>query len=79
MICEFEHEIDIDVTATVQVLTYSAGSHMGVTGWGFGDSNPGEPPEVDFMVYVNGERYLPNTREEQEIKGHIHDLMEQAE
>jgi len=79
MICEFEHEIDIDVTASVQVLTYSAGSPMVVTGWGFGDSEPGEPPEVDFMVYVDGERYLPNAREAQEITDRIHELMEETE
>jgi len=78
MICEFEHEVDIDVTANVQVLTYSAGRPMVVTGCGFGDAEPSEPPEIDFMVYVDGDRYLPNAREQQEIADRIYDLMEEA-
>jgi len=74
MIFEFDYEIDHDVIANVQVIEYSAGSPMVVTGWGFGDAEPSEPPEIDFMVYVDGDRYLPNAREQQEIADRIHDL-----
>lgn len=33
-----------------RVIRYDAGLPMRITGWGFGDADPPEPPEFDFEI-----------------------------
>ncbi|RUR38507.1 hypothetical protein [Vreelandella populi] len=33
-----------------EVLAYSEGTPMRITGWGFGDAEPPEPPEFEYQI-----------------------------
>jgi len=55
------------------------GAPMVVTGWGFGDAEPPEPPEVDYRAFRNGERFEPNEHEAAYIEQKIWDSYESRE
>ena len=52
------------------------GAPMVVTGWGFGDAEPPEPPEVDYRAFRNGEQFEPTEDEAAYIEQEIWDTYE---
>lgn len=65
----FELEIQGDEGMLhVEVLHYDPGRPMVVTGWGFGDAEPPDPEEMDYVVTMNGEDYEPNLSEVRRIE-----------
>ena len=47
------------IPCRASLTRYSPGAPMRVTGWGFGDAEPPEPEEVEFVVLDRGGRAAP--------------------
>ena len=60
-IAEFEVEYG-GGPVTVIVDDYEAAEPMRVTGWGFGDAEPGQEESIDYRVLEDGEEFEPTDR-----------------
>lgn len=74
-ILEFEVEYG-DGPVTVIVDDYEPGEPMRVTGWGFGDAEPGDPGRLDYRVLEDGEEFEPTYHGRQFFERLIHEYLE---
>ncbi len=68
-----EYEIEPGTFVDVEVILYRPGSDMIVTGWGFGDAEPGKPEKCEYNLTINngplyGEPYDPTPDEAKAIE-----------
>lgn len=58
-------------TISVIIDHINPGRPMRITGWGFGDAEPPEPPEVEYRAFRNGEEFEPGKWEAEAIESAI--------
>ncbi len=74
MIGKFEMDSGGDMI-TVFVEDYERAEPMRITGWGFGDAEPGCDEYIEYRVEFDGEVYKPMRMEAAEIENKIREFM----